>query len=145
MQRLNAWWGGRAMTDMLPRLFFTYFHHSSFVCLDGTRIVGFLVGFLPESSPDTGYVHFVGVDPDYRRSTIARSMYEHFFRHCRQRGVSRVKCVTSPTNLTSIAFHQRLGFRASAYDGEGQPIAALDYDGPGQHRVLFTRALEAQD
>jgi ribosomal protein S18 acetylase RimI-like enzyme len=137
IERLNLWWGGRNMADMLPRLFFTYFRDSSYICFDGNRIVGFLVGFVSDAVKETGYVHFVGVDPEYRRTSIARKLYSKFFEYCKSKGVCFVKCVTSPVNTVSIAFHQRLGFKASSYDVQGNPVPVLNYDGPGEHRVLF--------
>jgi ribosomal protein S18 acetylase RimI-like enzyme len=143
IERLNRWWGGRNMANMLPRLFFMYFQKSSFICLDKDRIVGFLVGFVSDAVKDTGYVHFIGVDPDYRRSNIAKTLYTNFFQYCKSRGVGSVKCVTSPVNAVSIAFHQRLGFKASDYDAQGNPVPVLNYDGPGEHRVLFQLQLGA--
>ena len=141
IERLNSWWGGRNMADMLPRLFFTYFHNSSFICVDDNRIVGFLVGFVSDAAKDTGYVHFVGVDPEYRRSHIAKTLYSKFFEYCKGQDVRFVKCVTSPVNAGSIAFHQRLGFKASEYDSQGNPVPVLNYDGPREHRVLFRKQL----
>lgn len=51
-------------------------------------------------------------------------------------------CVTSPGNTTSVAFHTGLGFRVdpSATLENGVPVQ-LDHDGPGLHRVTFTRDL----
>ena len=40
---LNDWWGGRNMSDMLPRLFFVHFRDLSFVAMRGERIAGFLI------------------------------------------------------------------------------------------------------
>ena len=125
------------MADMFPRLFFTYFHDSSFICIDEEKIVGFLVGFVSDSVKDTGYVHFVGVDPEYRHSNIARTLYSMFFQYCKVKDVTTVKCVTSDVNKASIAFHQKVGFEASGYDDKGNPVVALNYDGSGEHRVLF--------
>lgn len=141
IERLNAWWGGRNMADMLPRLFFTYFQDSSFICIDDNKVVGFLVGFVSNAVKDTGYVHFVGVDPEYRQSNIAKTLYAMFFQYCEGKNVSWVKCVTSPVNQASIAFHQRLGFTASQYDLQGNPVAVVNYDGLGEDRVLFKRPL----
>ena len=125
------------MADMLPRLFFIHFQDSSFICLDGDRIIGFLVGFISNVHKDTGYIHFVGVDPDFRRTTVARSLYSLFFDYCKNRGVKYIKCVTSPINTDSIAFHQNMGFKASSYDSQGNPVPIQNYDGPGEHRVVF--------
>lgn len=144
IERLNAWWGGRNMADMLPKLFFSYFHESSFICISDGRIVGFLVGFVSDAVADTGYVHFVGVDPDYRRSAIARTLYGKFIEYCKKKNAQYVKCVTSPVNINSIAFHQRIGFRASEYDAADNPVPVLDYDGPGEHRVVFKLPIKAE-
>lgn len=142
IERLNSWWGGRNMADMLPRLFFTYFRDSSFICIDDNKITGFLVGFVSDGVKNTGYVHFIGVDPESRRANIAKTLYSKFFQYCADKGASSVKCITSPANKTSIAFHQRLGFKASAYDDQGHPVPVLDYDGPGEHRILFRIQLQ---
>lgn len=62
---LNDWWGGRDMSAMLPRLFFTHFPDTSVVATDagtGDRI-GFLCGFRSQADGATAYIHFVGIDP----------------------------------------------------------------------------------
>jgi len=138
IKRLNEWWGGRNMADMLPRLFFIHFQDSSFVYLYSPRIIGFVVGFVSNVQRETGYIHFVGVDPDYRCRNIARSLYEKFIAHCWGKNVSSIKCVTSPANTASIAFHHSMGFKASSYDAQGNPLPVPDYDGPGQDRIVFT-------
>jgi ribosomal protein S18 acetylase RimI-like enzyme len=132
------------MADMLPRLFFIHFQDSSFICLDDDQIIGFVVGFISNVCKDTGYIHFVGVDPDYRRSNVANSLYSLFFNYCKSRGVEYIKCVTSPVNTGSIAFHQKMGFRASSYDSQGNPVPIQNYDGPGEHRVVFELRLGTQ-
>lgn len=58
---LNDWWGGRQMSDMLPRLFFEHFADTSFIAqTDDGGIAGFLVGFLSQSQVDEACIHFVG-------------------------------------------------------------------------------------
>ncbi|RLP52833.1 MAG: GNAT family N-acetyltransferase [Ketobacter sp.] len=143
IERLNSWWGGRNMADMLPRLFFTYFQTSSFLCAIDGKVVGFIVGFLSDSVRDTGYVHFVGVDPECRMQGVGKELYSKFSEFCAVNGVKIVKCVTSPQNTDSITFHHRLGFKASGYDSKGHPIPILNYDGPGEDRVLFSIQLGA--
>ena len=118
---------------MLPRLFFTHFRETSFVAEDGGWLAGFLCGFLSQTYPDQAYVHFVGVAPDRRGGGLARDLYERFFEAARAAGRSSVRCVTSPVNTGSIAFHTKLGFEIEA-QVEG-------YDGPDGSRVLLRRAL----
>jgi predicted GNAT superfamily acetyltransferase len=135
IQHVNAWWGEREMSPMLPKLFFLHFEGTSFVAEreDGT-IAGFLIGFLSQTNHDEAYVHFVGVAPDQRGSGLGRELYESFFATARQHGRTVVRCVTSPSNEESIAFHTALGFAVDR--------VAPDYDGPGEDRALLFKNLD---
>ena len=97
IQHVNAWWGGRDMAPMLPKLFFLHFEGTSFVAEDDEgKLVAFLIGFLSQTDPEEAYIHFVGVAPDHRGSGIGRELYERFFAVVAAQGRSRVRCVTSP-------------------------------------------------
>ena len=140
---LNDWWGGRRMSDMLPRLFFEHFHDTSFLLEDAGVVSGFLAGFVSQTRPAEAYIHFVGVNPAARGGGIGRTLYEAFFKTVRTRGCVRVNAVTSTVNVNSIAFHIRMGFAPKASEtrlANGTPYIA-DYDGPGEHRVVFGRQL----
>jgi ribosomal protein S18 acetylase RimI-like enzyme len=132
--RINVWWGGRDMAAMLPKLFFVHFEGTSFV-VDGEdgQLAGFLIGFLSQTEPDEAYVHFVGVDPERRGEGLGRALYERFFDEARAHGRTVARCVTSPANEASVAFHRAMGFEVER--------VAEDYDGPGEDRVLLVRAL----
>ena len=84
--------------------------------------------------PAEAYIHFVGVSPEHRGEGIGRTLYERFFDEVREQGRSVVRCVTSPANEGSVAFHEALGFEVDR--------VVPDYDGPGEDRVLLVRALE---
>jgi ribosomal protein S18 acetylase RimI-like enzyme len=129
---VDDWWGGREMRPMLPRLFLDHFADTSLIVEDDGRLEAFLVGFFSPARPDEAYVHFVGVRPGCRRSGLARALYERFFELVRADGRSVVRCVTSPLNEGSVAFHRRLGFEAEHVSG---------YDGPGADRVAFAKRL----
>lgn len=140
---LDAWWGGRPMAAMLPRLFFVHFHATSLAAEDDGQLRGFLVGFCSPTLPDEAYIHFVGVDPTQRGRQVGQALYTQFFALVRAAGRYTVRCVTAPHNSGSIAFHQRMGFHPepapTSYNGV--PYHA-DYDGPGEDRVLFVKRLD---
>ena len=141
---LNDWWGGRNMSDMLPKLFFVHFRSTSFVAEREGKIVGFLIGFLSQTFPDQAYIHFAGVHPDYRRKRLAEKLYKHFFEIVREHGCKIVRSVTSPVNKCSIAFHLRIGFSIEPGDMLVEGISvAENYDGCGGDRVLFVKPLGA--
>ena len=132
--RVNAWWDGRDMAPMLPRLFFVHFEGTSYVVDDDVgQLAAFLIGFLSQTDPGEAYVHFVGVAPEHRGEGLGRRLYERFCDDARDHGRLRVRCVTSPANDASVAFHTALGFEVER--------VARDYDGPGEDRVLFVKRL----
>lgn len=142
---VNDWWGGRNMSPMLPRLFFQYFQDTCFAVtsVDEQRIVGFLVGFISQSNKRVGYIHFVGVDPNFRKMGIGEELYRRFFERARNVGCHSVSCVTSPVNKLSITFHQRLGFKILQGDSvsTGDVPVILNYDGPNEDRVRFEKEI----
>ncbi len=139
---VDEWWGGRNMRDMLPRLFFTHFCQTSFVVERSGCITGFLVGFVSQCLAGEAYIHFVGVHPQHRKTRLGEILYTRFFDKARVLGCRKVRCVTSPLNKGSIAFHRAMAFEMEETGNvvDGVPIAE-HYDGPGQHRVLLFRML----
>jgi ribosomal protein S18 acetylase RimI-like enzyme len=131
---INVWWGGRKMAPMLPKLFFIHFEGTSFVAEDDDdELAGFVCGFLSQAAEDEAYIHFVGVDPERRGQGLGRELYERFFEEVRTNGRTVVRCVTSPLNDRSVAFHESLGFEVER--------VVPDYDGPGEDRVLLIKRL----
>jgi len=132
--RINVWWGGREMAPMLPKLFFIHFEGTSFVAeADDGELAGFVCGFLSQTADEEAYIHFVGVDPERREGGLGRDLYERFFEEVRTNGRTVVRCVTSPLNERSVAFHESLGFEVDR--------VVPDYDGPGEDRVLLVKRL----
>jgi len=107
---INDWWNGRQMSDMLPKLFFDHFKNTSFIVEEEGEIIGFLIGFLSQSYLNEAYIHFVGIHPEYRRKGIGKQLYNQFFDAIKQNDRNIVRCVTSPVNKASIAYHTKMGF-----------------------------------
>ncbi len=139
---MDEWWGGRRIRALLPRLWLEHFAGTSWIAEDGDgRLRGFVVAFISQDDPATGYVHLIASDPNRRRAGIGRALYERAFTDLAAHGARRVTAVTWPGNRTSVAFHRSMGFRVD--DGPGtQPIygtaAHPDHDGPGEDRVVFS-------
>lgn len=137
---INDWWGGRQMSDMLPRLFFDHFKQTSFIAENNGEIVGFLIGFYSQTFKDEAYIHFIGVHPEHRSLHIGRQLYETFFIEVKNANRSIVKCVTSPVNKASISFHKKMGFNIVEGDKMIDHVSIFtNYDGPKQDRVLFIK------
>ena len=142
---VDEWWDGRRMRALLPRLWFQHFTGTSWIAEeeDG-RLVGFVVAFISQDDPTTGYVHMIAADPNRRRGGVGSALYQRVFDDLGTRGITRVKAITWPGNRRSVAFHQALGFRVDDGPGTqrlyGTP-AYPDYDGDGDDRVAFVRDL----
>ncbi|WP_282173763.1 GNAT family N-acetyltransferase [Cytobacillus firmus] len=113
-----------------------------FVAEKDGEIFGFLIGFLSQTHPNEAYIHFVGVNPAVRKQSIGKQLYNKFFDMVKTNNRQIVRCVTSPVNKTSIAYHTRMGFNIEEGDKliDGISITS-DYDGPDQNRVLFVKQL----
>ena len=139
---LDGWFDGRHVSSMLHKLFFIHFRQTSFVVEEEGKLVGFLVGFLTQTLPDEAYIHFVGVHPERRKAGVGRKLYEHFFDAAHKNGRNTVRCITSPVNNSSIAFHLRMGFEIEPQENETDGIPVYrNYDGRGIERVLFVKQL----
>jgi len=135
---LKSWWGGRDLTWMLPKLFLVHFCNTSFVIEKDDDLIAFLIGFLSPSKSKEGYIHFVGVHPDYRGNGIGRFLYERFFEICNENGRNIVKACTSPVNKGSIVFHKKMGFEISEGDAKIDGVqVTLNYNKPNDSKVLF--------
>jgi ribosomal protein S18 acetylase RimI-like enzyme len=139
---VDDWWGGRPVQAVVHRLFFEHFNRTSFAVGEVGSPRAFLIGFVSQTQPQTAYIHLVGVHPAARALGLGRALYEHFFQAVRALGCTQVRCVTSPVNTGSIAFHSSLGFAILPGSGEqdGVPVM-LNHAGEGQHRVFFQKAI----
>ncbi|WP_078435262.1 GNAT family N-acetyltransferase [Metabacillus halosaccharovorans] len=128
---INDWWGGREMTHLLPRLFFEHFQSTSFIVEDeNNSLLAFLIGFVSQTHPNEAYIHCVGVNPEVRNEGLGGELYNLFFSTVRNLGCNTVKCITSPVNEGSVAYHKSLGFTVTV---------GTDYAGKGQDRILFLK------
>jgi GNAT superfamily N-acetyltransferase len=145
VDRVDDWWGGRKLHHLLPRLWLEHFTGTSWIVEDaGGTTIGFLVGFISPDHPEEAYIHMVAMDPNHRGTGLGRALYERFFEDVKGRGVGRVHAITWPGNRVSVGFHRAMGFAPDDGPGTqrlyGTP-AYPDYDGEGDDRVVFSRAL----
>lgn len=130
VQVVDHWWEGPIAVLAHPMFFYEFGRYARVVeDANEGRLVGFLLGFASEG---VGYVHLVGIDPQYRRKGVARALYAEFTTICLQAGAKRLKAITTAGNDGSIRFHEALGFTAHE---------DVDYAGPGRRRVVLTKDL----
>jgi GNAT superfamily N-acetyltransferase len=133
VQVIDRWWGGPTTALAHPMFFYELGRLSRVVEAEAT-LVGFLLGF---RCPDAkvGYVHLVGIHPDWRRRGVARVLYTSFEDDCRREGCTSLKAITTLGNDGSVRFHEALGWTANEVE---------DYAGPGRLRIVFTKELASR-
>jgi GNAT superfamily N-acetyltransferase len=121
---IDDWWPGQHMVHAVCPQLFEHFGDTCVIAEADGELVGFLVGFVSQRMPGTGYVHYSGVRPDHRGRGIGKGLYERFAEAMRVRGCVRLYAETGTWNRDSIAFHQRLGFELEPGDDvvEGLPV-----------------------
>lgn len=139
---LDAWWNGRRMAAMLPRLFFAHFRLWTYVAEEDGPVIGFLSAFQSQTDPGQVYCHFIGVDPAHRGHGIGEALYLRLFADAAERGCREILAVTSPANRVSLQFHARMGFDVLPGVNEANGIQFTpSYDGPGEDRVQLRKTL----
>ena len=130
---IDHWWGGPISTFAHPIFFYELGDHALIV-EQGHEMIGFLLGFIARGKNEaaTGYVHLVGIHPDYRRRGVGRLLYNTFTAECREAKCVRMKAITTPGHEGSIRFHLAQSWNAQEVD---------DYAGLGRRRIVFTKDL----
>jgi GNAT superfamily N-acetyltransferase len=137
---IDRWWDGPINTFAHP-IFFYELGEQALAIEDDGQLIGFLLGFIanepalgsgPDATARTGYVHLVGIHPEYRRRGVGRRLYDSFTDVCVRAGCERLKAITTLGNEGSQRFHLALGWDACEIE---------DYAGPGRKRIVFTRDL----
>jgi ribosomal protein S18 acetylase RimI-like enzyme len=137
---INDFWGTDRTLHLHHPMLIYEFGNSAYVLKKADKVVAYLFGFLSQTGP-VGYVHLIGVRKMHRRRGLGRTLYSHFAEFARKNGCKTIKAITTPSNVTSIAFHKSIGMEPVRDSHiEGIPIIS-DYSGPGADRVVFQMKL----
>ncbi len=128
---IDRWWGGPISTFAHPIFFYELGDNALIVEHEG-RLIGFILGFIVFKTPKTGYVHLVGIHPDYRRQGVGRLLYLDFTERCRGLACLQMKAITTAGNEGSLRFHEAMGWDTEEIQ---------DYAGPSRKRIIFTKNL----
>jgi GNAT superfamily N-acetyltransferase len=85
---------------------------TSFVWIEGGRLVGNASIQRNPTRPDTWIVGNVATDPDHRRRGIARALIDACMRHAGARGARHIALLVDEDNANARGLYETLGFRA---------------------------------
>ncbi len=140
---MKDWWNGRDLTAMLPKLFLIHFCNTSFIIEKDNELIAFLIGFLSPNRKSEGYVHFSGVNPEYRGIGVGEFLYSRFTQICVENHRTIIRSCTSPVNKGSIVFHTKMGFEIENGNSVVDGIqVTLDYNESSSPKVLFKKTIQ---
>lgn len=127
---------------LLPRMLLETAAPSSLVVTANGEVWGYLVGLLPDDEGAEAYVHLLGVAPVPDASRIAQGMLDRFAELALAAGLSRARLAVPPGDMALLGHCLAARFAIQPGTGTvaGTPVI-VDYDGPGQHRVVLVRQL----
>ncbi|MCG8689097.1 MAG: GNAT family N-acetyltransferase [Desulfobacterales bacterium] len=139
---IPEWWDGRDLSSSVPKMLLIHFSPTSFIAEVESEMCGFLIGFFSQTFMEEGYIHFVGVHPEFRKIGLARQLYQKFFDACLSNSRTIVRSCTAPINKLSIEFHRRMGFSIEPGNSikNGMPIT-IGYLNEEDEKVLFKKDL----
>lgn len=140
---IDQWWEGPTTALAHPIFFYELGSLARVTFWEDGTMVGFLLGFVansfrgatpiaPPPGSSIGFVHLVGIHPDFRRRGVAASLYGAFEEASKEAGCVGIKAITTQGNDGSVRFHQALGYTVTTVE---------DYAGPGRARVIFEKPL----
>lgn len=133
---IHDFWGSDRTLSLHHPMFIYEFGNTAFVIRDENNVIGYLFGFLSQTSR-TGYVHLLGVRERAQRKGIGNALYTHFIGYLKSVDYKKVKAMTTPGNSKSISFHKKLGMiLLGERNSEGIEVMK-NYSGPGLDRVVF--------
>lgn len=138
---ISSFWGSDRTLYLHHPMLIYEFGNTAFVVKDGEEIAAYLFGFFSQTE-NAAYVHLVAVREAYKRRGLGLLLYRHFMQLARQHGCIKLKAITTPDNVRSIAFHTKAaGMQMTGSASHGAVPVVPDYSGPGQDRVVFEKLL----
>jgi len=85
------------------------------------KIIGFVIATIEGTIPvyrlsETGYIHDMWVDPEYRNEGVARQMTMLAIKKFREKGVKQIRLETANANDAARALFSSCGFRVSSIE-----------------------------
>jgi GNAT superfamily N-acetyltransferase len=137
---INDFWGSDRTLYLHHPIFIYELGNSAYVIKEANKVVAYLFGFLSQTGP-IGYVHLIAVRQTHRKRGYGRKLYAHFAKFAKKHGCKTLKAITTPSNTTSIAFHENIGMEAVGDSNHGDIPVIRDYSGPGADRVVLRMKL----
>lgn len=139
---IAQFWGSDRTLHLHQPYLVHEFGNTAFVIHEGKQVIAYLFGFFSQTE-NLGYVHLIGVRENYQRKGLGKILYEKFIEMARQRGINKIKAITTPGNSKSINFHKKcIGMKLLGEPNQDGIKVIKNYSGINNDRVVFEKILE---
>ena len=136
LENIVGFWGSDRTLCMHHPMFVQEFGNTAYVIREKDKVIAYLFGFLSQTS-STAYVHLIGVLKSKQNRGIGTKLYNNFISYAKLKGCSKLKAITTPTNVSSINFHKKIGMSLVGNKNSNGIEVIKNYSGNGQDRIIF--------
>ena len=126
------------------KIILRYFGDYCFVAEENGQIIGFAMGIVPQSYPDTFFLWEIGVAPSYQGQGIGGKLIREVENELRKKEFKRIEVTIDPVNLPSQKLFEKMGYqniseRVGKTIEVGGNLAVEDYYKPGRHFMVYEK------
>ena len=136
LENIVGFWGSDRTLCLHHPLFIHEFGNTAYVVKEKDNVIAYLFGFLSQTS-STAYVHLIGVHKSKQNMGIGTKLYNNFISYAKLNDCTKLKAITSPTNVSSINFHKKIGMNLIGNKNSDGIEVIKNYSGNGQDRIIF--------
>ncbi len=129
------------------KIILRYFGDYCFIAEEKRKIVGFVMGIVPQSFLGTYFLWQIGVDPSYQGQGIGGELIKKVEKELRKQGFIRIEVTIDPVNIPSQKLFEKMGYQniseriGETIEVQGN-IAVQDYYKPGRHFMVYEKRIE---
>jgi predicted GNAT superfamily acetyltransferase len=138
---VDFWGSDRTLHLHQPFLIYE-FGNTAFVIKEHGQVIAYLFGFFSQTE-NLAYIHLLGVREKNQRQGLGLLLYENFIKIAKSKGFTRIKAITTPSNIKSISFHKnKIGMNLLGEPNENGVNIVRDYSGVNNDRVVFEKRID---
>ncbi|HEY9123331.1 MAG TPA: GNAT family N-acetyltransferase [Bacteroidales bacterium] len=138
---VDFWGSDRTLYLHHPYLVYE-FGNTAFVIKEKGQVIAYLFGFFSQTE-SVAYVHLLGVRESCQRQGYGQMLYEHFINIAKQKGIKKLKAITTPTNFKSVSFHKnKIGMTLLGQPDSNGINVVKNYSGIDKDRVVFLKEIK---
>jgi ribosomal protein S18 acetylase RimI-like enzyme len=139
---ISDFWGSDRTLHLHQPFLIYEFGNTAYVIKNNGLVVAYLFGFYSQTE-NLAYIHLLGVREKYQRQGLGKMLYDHFIETARSKKISKIKAITTPTNIKSINFHQnKIGMKLIGQPNDNGINVVKNYSGLKNDRVVFEKRID---